>query len=247
MGISIALQGEAVTPQATGAVSRLPAKDRSVRSRRAPMLYSWLAEAWEFDEASGEWLPQIRDQKVIGGVAGVPAQKKGRPLVDHSLRHIYAMKGGGVLDPVRDPRVRQWVEAAGVKPASLMQQHTDSAGNTIYVSIFESFSVHGQRVRWSFNREAYNDFRRHLVAQEVVTPIHPAVKRDLIARERKSLESTISKLGAAPADEGLRERVLKQKARLRAMEQGVPVSDALDALLDEMDKPAARRGRKGAK
>lgn len=241
--MGLQLQGRQLTRSASGKDRKPPRKDKSLRGRRSRRVVAALPFRWDFIPATGEWLPQISEIPIVPGVNGVPSVRAGRDASSLPLRDNVERRKGGTVINESDPRIASWFTKQGVAP-ELYQADEDDAGETFYFSIFESYRVIGQKIRWESEDDIAIDFRRALAQSGVVPALDPTVRRELIERRAREYDQMVNMHGASPANAAIGERVRQFGATLWAMEHDSPISDWPEWSEDERkrygyDKPAA--------
>lgn len=207
--MALQIQGERQKAEEVIGGTRHPA--RQVPSR-PPFIFVHFPTNWDFDPATGGFVPGVRTVGIVAGAGGVRSNGDASTKLGYLRR-----KGAIVIDPT-DTRLGDY-RLYGTKIKN-------DRGRDVNMSIFERYERVGNR---SFHDHDINEFRKFqsvLVDTGVIPAMHDRVKSLEIDKARAAAAKMEELYGSSPTEPVARERVLKTSAMLLAMEQGIPLDDA---------------------
>ena len=217
MGVRI--QGKRLSAPEAADSTPLPRKQAPARPE---WRFGFKPGSWDFQDATGDWLPQLAEVAYVPGVNGVRALRPGadgRERVDAGpLHELWRRKGGFLIDPW-DERLAEW--------KGYIQSVENDARQMVHFSVFESFVRVGNQVRWKSDQVEYSRFRRHMIEVGMIAPCDPEVKARAIEIQEDAVGGLRRRLGAAPAHSGIAMELRYAEARLQAMREERPVADFL--------------------
>jgi hypothetical protein len=175
---------------------------------------------WAFD--GGEWLPVPSKMSLDPGCNGV-TDGGGTDLAVAQLNR----RGWQIVRP-SDKRLGdfQWY----------VQEIPKQGRGRVYTSIFDEVSVVGSRVFWDHDDEGWRAFRRHLAESGICQPITRQVYELEISKQGSRVERLEGGSAAAPHNQVIGARLIRERERLDAMVAARPAHlDAAKA------KPTRRR------
>jgi len=221
--MAIKVQGRVLDPTTDAPDAKL--LPRKMAPGRPRFVLGHLPQRWDFDDATGQFLPSLSTLCFSPGVQGARALRDGpdgRPRMDTSaVKNHFNAKDGVIINP-GDKRLGEY--------GAYQQTAENDAGAIINCSIFESWDVIGQEVWWEHNTDEYRKFRQLLISEGVIEQINPRIRQKKIDLQTRDIHELQRRYGASPSHEGLRSELGHAVARLRAMQDGIPLADA-DALI----------------
>ena len=218
--MSIQVKGKRLDPTVDGPEAKL--LPRKMAPGRPQFVLGHLPQRWNFDDMVGEFLPSLSTICFSAGVQGARALRDGadgRKRLDTSaVQAHFRSKDGVIIDPA-DKRLGEF--------RGYQQEVQNDALHTINCSIFETWDVIGKEVWWDHETDEYRKFLRLLMAEEIIQPINPRVRRRMIELQERDVKEMQRRYGASPSHEGLRGELEHAVARLRAMRDGIPTADAI--------------------
>lgn len=162
-------------PRAHTAAHTLPASSPEVAAHRELFFFAVHPDKWDFREAKGDvpaaFLPLVRRIPLSVGVEGVGANKNAA-----RLRGKQHERGKIIIDP-NDPSLGPWQDYIAMYPV-------DDGGNAyVFAGTVPSIRS-GGKVRWTPAPD-WDDFRAHLVTEQIVPPPDDDVMGDLIRIQSK--------------------------------------------------------------
>ena len=192
--------GERVTRAERHDALKLPARYK----KNKPFLYMSHPLCFEFDEATGDWLPQLSKMYLDPGVCGVADNG------DISLAVAGATQRGWQIVQPSDGRLGEFVNYS--------QKLPHSAGGFSYEPIFKNIDIEAGKVFTTPRTEDFKAFRKHLVKSGVVPACTDNIKK-LKTREQRALcERLEGRQANSPNNAALARRAAKAQALLAAME-----------------------------
>lgn len=228
------LKPESVSlPSATGGPNLLP---RDKNPGRSPFVFVFYPGNWTFDDATGEFLPELREQQISPGVGGT--DKAGNP------RLLYASlvaRGCIILDP-QDSLIDLGPHG------DYLKMLRNDGGVAVHHTKFERVELIGDAAYWEEGGTRYDEFRRYVRDNVVKRTIPDPIKRRMVDRESERLERRKGRLNQRPNDLALRADIETRHARLVAMQRGIPLDEARQTVAEAAapTPPKRRSPRKKA-
>jgi hypothetical protein len=243
--MAISLRAERENPQDGNNGRRPKAKDAPSNS---PFRYVYDPHSWMFMDATGEWLPELREFKLSPGVGGVDEHRNPRRAIANVIAKgwTWIKADDAALGPYKD-YCRSIRNEKGGKHWFPMFAGARLVGTrTHWMNGFEADVADRAREKDGGIEEAvghYPAFLRYLVENDIVSAMDDAVLEDEIDKAESLLAECVGRLGSNPNNGALKERVSRLRDRAEAMRSGKSVPDVIAARAAAEAPPKRKPGR----